>query len=68
MKIVADTYVAPEQARGNVVDERADIWAFGCLPYEMLSGRAAFDGIGVTDVLAKVIEREPHWTSRIVRL
>ena len=52
-------YMSPEQARGKPVDGRTDIWAFGCVLYEMLSGRRAFDGAEVTDVLARVIEREP---------
>ena len=41
---------------------RTDIWAFGCVVYEMLTGRQAFDGATIPDVLAKVIEREPDWT------
>ena len=54
-------YMAPEQARGRTVDERADIWAFGCVLFEMLAGRGPFPGEGITDVLAKVIERDPDW-------
>ena len=49
-------YMAPEQARGKPVDKRADIWAFGCVLYEMLSGRRAFDAPDVTSTLAKVLE------------
>jgi Tol biopolymer transport system component len=56
-------YMAPEQARGKSVDRRADIWAFGVVLYEMLTGRAAFAGETVTDVLASVIDREPDWTA-----
>ena len=56
-------YMSPEQARGRAVDERTDIWAFGCVLYEMLSGRAAFAGDNVTDIVAKVIEREPDWSA-----
>jgi serine/threonine protein kinase len=54
-------YMAPEQARGKAVDKRADLWAFGCVLYEILTGRQAFDGAEVTDVLARVIEREPDY-------
>ena len=53
--------MSPEQARGKVVDSRTDIWAFGCLLYEMLTGRSAFAGETVTDVLASVIGTEPDW-------
>ena len=53
--------MSPEQARGKPVDRRADIWAFGVVLFEMLSGRRAFDGETTSDVLAKVIEREPDW-------
>jgi len=56
-------YMSPEQARGKPVDRRADIWAFGVVLYEMLSGRRAFGGETATDVLAHVIEREPDWES-----
>ena len=55
------TYMSPEQARGQPVDKRADIWAFGCVLYEMLTGRRAFAGDSLTDTLAQVIEREPDW-------
>ena len=54
-------YMAPEQARGKRVDRRADIWAFGVLLLEMLTGRRAFEGETVADTLAKVLEREPDW-------
>ena len=54
-------YMSPEQARGQVVDKRTDIWAFGCVLYETLSGRAAFSGHTTTDVLAAVVDREPSW-------
>jgi Tol biopolymer transport system component len=56
-------YMAPEQARGKAVDRRADIWAFGAVLYEMLSGRRAFAGQDATEVIANVITREPDWTA-----
>ena len=54
-------YMSPEQARGKAVDRRADIWAFGCVLYEMLSGQRAFGGEDVTVTLARVVEREPDF-------
>ena len=54
-------YMSPEQARGRAVDRRADIWAFGCVLFEMLSGRRAFDGDDVTIMLASVMRAEPDW-------
>src|SRR5215469_8330588 len=56
-------YMAPEQARGKPVDRRADIWAFGAVFYEMLTGRRPFDGETVTDVIAAVVNREPDWSA-----
>ena len=55
-------YMAPEQARGRAVDKRADIWAFGCVLYEMLTRRRPFDGEDVAAVLAGVIKSDPDWT------
>jgi serine/threonine protein kinase/Tol biopolymer transport system component len=55
-------YMSPEQARGQAIDRRTDIWAFGCVLFEMLTGTRAFPGDTVTDVLVAVIEREPDWT------
>jgi len=57
------TYMSPEQARGRRVDRRTDLWALGCVLYECLSGRRAFAGDSVTDVLAAVVEREPDWSA-----
>jgi eukaryotic-like serine/threonine-protein kinase len=54
-------YMAPEQARGAAVDKRADIWAFGVVLFEMLTGKACFTGDTVTDVLAAVVKTEPDW-------
>ena len=54
-------YMAPEQARGKPVDRRADVWAFGCVLYEMLTGTRAFAGDDITDVLAAVVRAEPAW-------
>ena len=54
-------YMSPEQARGKAVDKRTDIWAFGCVLYEMLSGRALFARDTVTDTLAAIVERDPDW-------
>ena len=56
-------YMPPEQARGTVVDKRADIWAFGCVLYEMLSGKRTFEGESITDVLAAVVRAEPDWSA-----
>ena len=56
-------YMSPEQARGKDVDKRTDIWAFGCLLYQMLAGKPAFDGETVTDVLAAVMKNEPDWSA-----
>jgi hypothetical protein len=56
------TYMSPEQARGKPVDRRTDIWAFGCVLYECLTGRRVFDGESLTDVLAGIVEREPDWS------
>jgi eukaryotic-like serine/threonine-protein kinase len=54
-------YMSPEQARGKPLDKRSDIWSFGCVLYEAVTGRKAFPGDTVTDILAAVIEREPDW-------
>jgi len=54
-------YMSPEQAHGKVVDKRADVWAFGCVLYEMLTGTRAFVGATSTEVLAGIIKGEPDW-------
>jgi serine/threonine-protein kinase len=54
-------YMSPEQAKGRPVDKRCDVWAFGCVLYEMLTGRRAFEGDGVSDTLAAVLRGEPDW-------
>jgi serine/threonine protein kinase len=54
-------YMSPEQARGKPVDKRADIWAFGCVMFEMVTGTRPFDAGDTTSVLARIIEREPDW-------
>ena len=54
-------YMSPEQARGHNVDKRADIWAFGCVLFEMLTGRVAFAGETASDTIARILEREPDW-------
>jgi serine/threonine protein kinase len=55
-------YMSPEQARGRTVDKRTDTWAFGCIAYEMLTGRQAFGGETVTDIIASVMKGEPDWS------
>jgi serine/threonine-protein kinase len=56
-------YMAPEQAKGRPADKRSDIWAFGCVFYEMLTGKRAFDGDDVSDTLAAILRGEPDWTA-----
>ena len=56
-------YMSPEQARGQAVDKRTDIWAFGCVLYEMLAGRQVFGGDTVTDIVASVVKSEPDWSA-----
>jgi Tol biopolymer transport system component len=54
-------YMSPEQAKGRPADRRSDIWAFGCVLYEMLTGRRAFDGEDMAEVLGAVVRLEPNW-------
>ena len=54
-------YMSPEQARGQAIDKRTDIWAFGCVLYEMVAGRVAFPGKTISDTIAAILEREPAW-------
>jgi eukaryotic-like serine/threonine-protein kinase len=61
MLIGTAAYMAPEQARGQAVDRRADVWAFGCVLFELLAGRPAFAAGTVTDTLAAVVRGEPPW-------
>jgi Tol biopolymer transport system component len=56
-------YMSPEQARGKPVDRRSDIWAFGCVCYEMLTGRQAFTGDTITDVIVAVVNGQPKWSA-----
>ncbi|HEX4439104.1 MAG TPA: protein kinase [Thermoanaerobaculia bacterium] len=55
------SYMSPEQARGREIDKRTDLWAFGCVLFEMLSGRKAFTGESIPDTLAAIFEAEPDW-------
>jgi eukaryotic-like serine/threonine-protein kinase len=55
------SYMSPEQSRGHAVDKRTDIWAFGCVLYEMLTGRPLFAGETISDTLAAVLKQEPDW-------
>ena len=54
-------YMSPEQARGKPVDRRTDIWSFGCVLYECLTGKQLFKGETVSDTIAKILERQPDW-------
>ncbi len=54
-------YMSPEQAKGEAVDKRADIFAFGCVLYELLTGKRTFDGKTIAETIAKVLEGEPDW-------
>ena len=55
-------YMSPEQARGKTIDKRADIWAFGVILFEMLTGRSLFAGESISDTLAGVLKTDPDWS------
>jgi serine/threonine-protein kinase len=54
-------YMSPEQAKGRIADKRSDVWAFGCVLFELLTGKRAFDGEDVTEILAAIVRGEPEW-------
>ena len=56
-------YMSPEQARGQTVDHRTDVWAFGCVLYEMLTGRPPFEGDTMSDTFVSILERDPDWVA-----
>ena len=56
-------YMSPEQAKGRAADKRSDVWAFGCVLFEMVTGRRAFEGDDISDTLAAVLRGEPEWTA-----
>ena len=63
MVIGTAAYMSPEQAKGKVVDKRADVWAFGAVLFEMLTGQKAFAGEDVTETIAAVVRAAPSWTA-----
>jgi serine/threonine protein kinase len=54
-------YMSPEQAKGRAAEKRSDIWAFGCVFFEMLTGRQPFEGQEISDTLASVLKSDPLW-------
>ena len=56
-------YMSPEQARGKTVDKRTDVWSFGCVLFECLTGRQAFGGETVSDIVARILQTEPEWSA-----
>src|SRR4029434_8332551 len=61
MIVGTPAYMSPEQARGREVDKETDIWAFGCVVYELLTGRSPFGRETVTDTVAAILKEEPEW-------
>src|SRR4030095_4814505 len=55
-------YMSPEQARGEAIDKRTDIWAFGCVMFETLTGQPAFPGTTIEDILTRVLNQDPDWS------
>jgi serine/threonine protein kinase len=62
MLIGTAAYMSPEQAKGKPADRQSDLWAFGCVLFEMLTGNRAFSGDDITETLASIIKSEPQWT------
>src|SRR5437870_7108020 len=62
------TYMSPERAKGRPADKRSDLWAFGCVLFEMLTGTRPFEGEDVTDVMVAVLSKEPDWTALPARV
>src|SRR6187200_2312496 len=56
-------YMSPEQAKGRLADKRSDVWAFGCMLFEMLAGKRAFEGEDISDTLAAILRGEPDWSA-----
>jgi serine/threonine protein kinase len=56
-------YMGPEQLHDGIVDSRADIWAFGCVLYELLAGQRAFSGGNIPEIIASVLKSDPDWTA-----
>src|SRR5262249_47425674 len=61
MMLGTAAYMSPEQARGKAVDKRTDVWSFGCVMFECLTGRQAFGGETGSDIVARILQSEPEW-------